>query len=384
MEGKSINTMAQVRLERLTKVYPNHVTAVQDLTLAAGDGELLVLMGPSGCGKTTTLRLVAGLEKATHGTIRIGGLMVNSWPAHRRNVAMVFQRPALYPHLTVKQNLAFSARLQGKLNPARLKEVIEALRLKELLDRRPAELSGGEQQRVALGKAIVRQPAVFLLDEPLSNLDAPLRREMRHELHLLHRRFRATMVYVTHDQAEAMSLGDRVAVLNAGQLQQIDTPAQLYRRPANRFVASWVGSPAMNFMDGEVFKDKDGAWFGKRDCCLPLPPAVQKAWAVFCGRPLTVGIRPENVIIVRPALRPSQESSRASLQLAVGLKDMMGKVGFVTLRRDDWLLVARFDEREVAWASLPEGQMIEADLEMDQSYLFDGVTGMALCHPESG
>ena len=245
--------MASVRLEGVTKTYPNGHVAAKGLDLEIRDGEFMVLVGPSGCGKSTALRMIAGLETPTGGKILIGDRDVTSLPPQDRDIAMVFQTYALYPHMTVRENLAFGLRMRGTANEAtelRVKEAARALGLESVLDRRPAQLSGGQRQRVALGRAIVREPKVFLFDEPLSNLDAKLRVETRAELARLHRRLGATVVYVTHDQEEAMTLGWRVAVMRDGFLQQVAPPMELYRRPANRFVAEFVGSPGMNFLPG--------------------------------------------------------------------------------------------------------------------------------------
>jgi multiple sugar transport system ATP-binding protein len=262
--------MAEVTLEQLAKTYPGGVEAVRDVSLRVADGELLVVVGPSGSGKTTLLRLIAGLETPLHGIVRVGGQVVNNLPPHRRNVAMVFQRPALYPHLSVRENLGFGLALrQGgrwrRWLPGRcpvpmgdgeqqVANIARLLGLENLLERRPATLSAGQQQRVALGRALVRRPDVFLLDEPFSNLDAPLRQEMRRELHLLHRRLRATMIYVTHDQDEAVALADRIAVLDQGRIRQVDRPDVLWERPADRVVAAFLGWPAMNLPEGRLIR----------------------------------------------------------------------------------------------------------------------------------
>ena len=247
--------MASVRLEGVKKTYPNGHVAAQGLDLEIPDGEFMVLVGPSGCGKSTALRMVAGLETPTGGRILIGDRDVTALPPQKRDIAMVFQTYALYPHMTVRDNLGFGLRMRGAgkadINK-RVEEAARALALEPVLDRKPAQLSGGQRQRVALGRAIVREPKVFLFDEPLSNLDAKLRVETRAELARLHRHLRATIVYVTHDQEEAMTLGSRVAVMRDGFLQQVAPPMELYRHPANRFVAGFVGSPAMNFLPGEL------------------------------------------------------------------------------------------------------------------------------------
>jgi multiple sugar transport system ATP-binding protein len=247
--------MASVRLEGVKKVYPNGHVAAQGLDLEIADGEFMVLVGPSGCGKSTALRMIAGLETPTGGRIMIGDRDVTPLPPQERDIAMVFQTYALYPHMTVRENLAFGLRMRGAAREVidrRVGEAARALALEPVLGRKPAQLSGGQRQRVALGRAIVREPKVFLFDEPLSNLDAKLRVETRAELARLHRRLAATVVYVTHDQEEAMTLGSRVAVMRDGFLQQVAPPMDLYRRPANRFVAGFVGSPAMNFLLGEI------------------------------------------------------------------------------------------------------------------------------------
>ncbi len=247
--------MANVILKHLDKKYPNGFHAVRDLSLDIADGEFVVLVGPSGCGKSTTLRMVAGLEEATGGEIYIGERLVNDVQPGMRDIAMVFQNYALYPHMSVYQNMAFGLKMRRtprKEIEKRVREAAEILSIEALLDRRPRELSGGQRQRVALGRAIVREPKVFLFDEPLSNLDAKLRVQMRAEIARLHLRLKTTIIYVTHDQVEAMTLGERIVLLDHGVIQQVDTPMEMYRRPANRFVASFIGSPAMNFIAGEV------------------------------------------------------------------------------------------------------------------------------------
>ncbi|HYF40490.1 MAG TPA: sn-glycerol-3-phosphate ABC transporter ATP-binding protein UgpC [Gemmatimonadales bacterium] len=272
--------MASVRLEGVQKTYPNGHVAAKGLDLNIEDGEFMVLVGPSGCGKSTALRMVAGLETPTGGRILIGDRDVTTVPPQDRDIAMVFQTYALYPHMTVRENLAFGLRMRGAGRSAideRVTEAARALALDAVLDRKPAQLSGGQRQRVALGRAIVREPKVFLFDEPLSNLDAKLRVETRAELARLHRRLRATIIYVTHDQEEAMTLGSRVAVMRDGLLQQVAPPMEMYRRPANRFVAEFVGSPAMNFLPDETLNATD--------------PGTRNR---------TLGVRPHDVTLVPP------------------------------------------------------------------------------------
>ncbi len=286
--------MAALSLHGVEKVYPNGYVAARELSLEVRDGELMVLVGPSGSGKSTLLRMIAGLETATGGSIRIGGLDVTRLPPQERDVAMVFQSYALYPHMTVRGNLGFGLRMR-KVAAAeiarRVEAVAESLGLSPLLERRPAQLSGGQRQRVALGRAIVREPRAFLFDEPLSNLDAKLRVETRAELARLHRRLGATMVYVTHDQVEAMTLGERVAVLRDGVLQQVAPPMELYHRPANRFVAEFIGSPGMNLVAGTLARLDEGWAFRGAGLSVPLPapPATEGE------REVLLGVRPHDV-----------------------------------------------------------------------------------------
>jgi multiple sugar transport system ATP-binding protein len=268
--------MAQVVLDRLTKVFQGRggesVCAVDNLNLVVEDQELVVLVGPSGCGKTTTLRLIAGLEEPTAGTISINGQLVNDLPPKARDIAMVFQNHALYPHMSAYQNMAFGLKLRHYPRAEieqRVKDTSQILDLTACLDRRPAALSGGQRQRVALGRAIVRQPKLFLLDEPLSNLDAQTRLQMRAEIARLHARLAATMIYVTHDQVEALTLGHRVAVMKAGVIQQAATPVDLYQHPANRFVAGFIGSPPMNFFNGTVLEERGALIFQEATCTGP-------------------------------------------------------------------------------------------------------------------
>ncbi len=290
--------MASVTLTSIGKVYPGGVRAVESVDLEVADGEFVVLVGPSGCGKSTTLRMVAGLEDITEGELRIGDRVVNEVAARDRDVAMVFQNYALYPHLTVRRNLSFGLERRRRklgLSKTDIASMVEAtarsLGIETLLDRLPKQLSGGQRQRVAVGRAMVRNPAVFLFDEPLSNLDARLRVEMRAELRALHRKLESTMLYVTHDQEEAMSLGDRLVVMHEGRVQQIGAPMDVYRRPANLFVAGFVGSPAMNMLEGEVVDGDHGPIFrpsvgGELSC----PPTSHRGAAVLGIRPEAVGL----------------------------------------------------------------------------------------------
>jgi multiple sugar transport system ATP-binding protein len=315
--------MASVMLEGIRKIYEDrgriHV-AVHDVNLHIADGELVVLVGPSGCGKSTTLRMIAGLESITEGRLSIGGRVVNDVPAKDRDIAMVFQNYALYPHMTAYQNMAFALELRRvprREIDARVREAAATLGIEELLDRRPRQMSGGQRQRVALGRAIVRKPQVFLFDEPLSNLDARLRVQMRREIARLHQQLGTTMVYVTHDQVEAMTLGDRIVVLNEGRVQQIDTPMALYERPRNTFVAEFIGSPPMNLLRGTIERDSeprfraDGGAF-----TLALTPEWARALEPWIGREVILGARPEDVHVAgNGAPRDDQASARLRIDL---------------------------------------------------------------------
>jgi len=289
--------MAAVELDHVSKTYKNGQNAVRDVSLEIRDGEFMILVGPSGCGKSTTLRMVAGLESISAGSIRIGARLVNDVEPKDRDVAMVFQSYALYPHMTVYDNLAFGLRRQHQPKAdvkRRVTDVARALGLDELLKRRPAELSGGQRQRVALGRAIVRDPQVFLMDEPLSNLDALLRVETRFEILKLHQRLGATFIYVTHDQVEAMTMGDRIAVMRDGLLQQVDTPGRLYEGPANQFVAGFIGSPRMNFIDVEVGEvDGEPRLHGSG---VALPVTRGRLGASLRGAKFVAGLRPEGEV----------------------------------------------------------------------------------------
>jgi len=291
--------MATVSMDEVNKVYPNGFHAVHDLTLEVADGEFMVLVGPSGCGKTTALRMVAGLEDISSGIMRIGGREVNDLSPKERDIAMVFQNYALYPHMTVAENIGFALKLRKLAKDkvdAKVRETAEILGLTEWLDRKPGQLSGGQRQRVAMGRAIVREPSVFLMDEPLSNLDAKLRVQMRAEVSRIQRRIGVATIYVTHDQTEAMTMGDRVAVMRAGVLQQCDNPQVLYDRPDNIFVAAFIGSPAMNLYEATVGDGGRSVKLGSQQ--IDLPDAVTVAHsglAAYSGKTVVIGLRPEHL-----------------------------------------------------------------------------------------
>ena len=370
--------MARLELEQLRKVYPGGVVAVDGVDLAIEDREFVVLVGPSGCGKSTTLRMIAGLEEIDGGTLTIDGRVANGVPAKDRDLAMVFQNYALYPHLTVARNIAFSlerrrahrSRARALLSPAyrgaareeraeidaRVARAAELLGLGELLDRKPAELSGGQRQRVALGRAIVREPAAFLFDEPLSNLDAKLRVEMRAELKALHRRLGATSIYVTHDQEEAMTLGDRLVVLEGGFVQQVGTPREVYERPANRFVAGFLGTPSMNFVAGRLVEQGGRLRFESGGEHVELPGGRAAGHA---GREVALGVRPDKLVPGRGG----------AFELEVELVENLGDRVDVTWRRR--ATGERLVSRVPPSAELVEGAVLPVAVDADAVHLFE-------------
>jgi multiple sugar transport system ATP-binding protein len=409
--------VAEVVMEQVTKVYPNGVTAVSDLELDVKDGEFLVLVGPSGCGKSTALRMVAGLEQITAGTLRIGDRVVNDLPPKARDVAMVFQNYALYPHMTVEQNIGFALKLAKLPRDEIRQRVLEAARMLELeewLGRKPAQLSGGQRQRVAMGRAIVRNPAVFLMDEPLSNLDAKLRVQMRAEIAQLQRNLGTTTIYVTHDQVEAMTMGDRVAVLRDGLLQQVDQPERLYQEPDNLFVAAFIGSPSMNLLEGTFEVDGasgDAASGGQARVSLGehwliVPPdvvAARPALRGFDGKQVIVGIRPEHLydaslVDDRLGTTPSTLPTDVELREALGAELVMhlrtearqavteetksaadtdeAVVAALKQRAEHGtaLLVARFDTRSRARI----GDSVEVAVDTSHLHFFDPDSGAAV------
>ena len=333
--------MAQVVLEDVNKSYPNGYHAITDLSLQVSDGEFLVLVGPSGCGKSTALRMVAGLETISGGTLRIGDRVVNDVHPTDRDIAMVFQNYALYPHMTVRQNIAFALKLK-KVDRAeidtRVEEAARILELTEYLDRKPGQLSGGQRQRVAMGRAIVRRPAAFLMDEPLSNLDAKLRVQMRSEIARIQRELGVTTIYVTHDQVEAMTMGDRVAVMRRGVLQQVDAPQHLYDHPDNLFVAAFIGSPSMNLMHADLVDAGDGLALRVAGRDIRIPDAVvaqRPALRAHAGRTIVMGIRPED--LHNPAERPDHPAD----QRLPGTVDLVEELG------SDMMIHMRVDARPV-------------------------------------
>ncbi len=381
--------MASVTLKDLTKEF-KEVIAVDKINLEIKDKEFLVLVGPSGCGKTTALRMIAGLEEATGGEILIDNRVVNDVSPKDRDISFVFQNYALYPHMSVYENMSFGLRLKrlpsGKPWPfnqrkafsndeidRRVKEAARLLDLEKLLQRKPKQLSGGQRQRVALGRAIVREPKVFLMDEPLSNLDAKLRVQTRAELIKLHRRLGITTVYVTHDQVEAMTMGDRIVVMNGGVIQQVDTPLSLYNHPANLFVAGFIGSPAMNFLKSTVLTDGDKLMVDTGQFRLELPSKQSGRAAAYIGKEIIFGIRPEDIYdkslegIVKP-------NSGNCVTVGVDVIEPLGSNIGMYLTKGDVQVVAMIDSKSLA----KPGDQLEVVFDMDQSHLFDPVTEAAI------
>jgi multiple sugar transport system ATP-binding protein len=363
--------VAQVKFEGVHKLFGAE-TAVEDLNLTVDAGEFMVLVGPSGCGKTTTLRMLAGLERPSYGRILIGDKLVNNVPPRFRDVAMVFQSYALYPHMNVFDNLAFGMRARGAagtLVDQRVKETAEVLGLGQLLKRRPSELSGGQRQRVALGRALIRQPQVFLMDEPLSNLDAGLRVQMRAELSRLHDRFRVTTMYVTHDQVEAMTMGDRIAVMNSGRLQQVDAPETLYDNPANLFVAGFIGSPRMNFVPGQITTTESKTAVRFLGVKAALASSSRLIGDASDGQ-VTVGIRPED-LMWRPAAGPD---STLTLGSEVDVVEPMGHEAYVTALCAGETVTSRFPPR----SGVRIHERVELALNPARLHLFDAGSGVSI------
>jgi multiple sugar transport system ATP-binding protein len=392
--------MAEIVLEKVSKVFGNDVVAVDDVSLQIGDGEFMVLVGPSGCGKSTILRILAGLEEVTAGEISIGGRQVTDLPPKDRDIAMVFQNYALYPHMTVEQNLGFGLRLRKtpkEEQRARVTDVARILGLAPLMGRKPAELSGGQRQRVAMGRAMVREPRAFLMDEPLSNLDAKLRVQLRSELSRLHERLRTTTVYVTHDQVEAMTLGQRVCVLKDGVVQQVDTPQHLYAHPANLFVAAFIGSPPMNLVEAEV--QASGISFGGTSLPLPDTHPVRER----TGAHVILGIRPsdfEDREVWRDDVLPTMQvtaevteelGSEVHIIFAVDAPPVLTEDVIAASSDDadhdnvpliaDEHQRARFCARVDARTSCRPGDIVQLSVDPARFHFFDPVTGLAIGAP---
>ncbi|MBD3175178.1 MAG: sn-glycerol-3-phosphate ABC transporter ATP-binding protein UgpC [Armatimonadia bacterium] len=369
--------MAGVKLQNLTKRFRD-VVAVDDLNLAIKDKEFLVLVGPSGCGKTTALRMIAGLEEITDGDIYIGDRLVNDLIPKDRDIAMVFQNYALYPHMTVYDNMAFGLKMR-RIPKDKIKSEVDRaakiLGLGKLLHRKPKQLSGGQRQRVALGRAIVRRPQVFLMDEPLSNLDAKLRVQTRAELIKLHRELGITTIYVTHDQVEAMTMGHRIAVLNEGVMQQCDTPLMLYRHPANVFVAGFIGSPAMNFVEGSVSMSNGTAVVDVPGMKLGFGPERSDALRPYDGKKITFGVRPEDIHDKALSIVEPREGNTATI--SVDVMEPMGDRSVIYAHTGDETIIASISSETQA----RELSDLDVVVDMDKTHAFDPATGDAIFPP---
>jgi multiple sugar transport system ATP-binding protein len=366
--------MSSVLLKNVVKRFGS-VTAVDNLSIEIQDKEFAVLVGPSGCGKTTALRMIAGLETATSGEIYIGDTQVNELEPKDRDVAMVFQNYALYPHMNVRENMGFGLKIRKFTKEeidSRVKEAADILNIHELLNRKPKELSGGQRQRVAVGRAIVRKPKVFLFDEPLSNLDAKLRVAMRAEISKLHRRLGATIIYVTHDQVEAMTMADRIFIMNQGLLQQSGAPMEVYSQPANRFVAGFIGSPAMNFLDATLVAEAGTLLVDTGGFRVRMPETFCARLTPYAGKPVLFGIRPEDIAWHDPALDAGEERT---LTARAEVVETLGSELFVHLVCGAHSLVARLAVPE---QRLSVGQTLQLDLKMLKSHVFDKETMQAV------
>jgi len=364
--------MANVTLEHVYKIYPGGVTAVHDANLDIKDREFIVLVGPSGCGKSTTLRMVAGLEEISKGTVRIDGHVVNDVPPKDRDIAMVFQNYALYPHMSVAENMAFGLKLRRYPRTEiekRVREAADILDIKHLLERKPKALSGGQRQRVAVGRAIVRKPKAFLFDEPLSNLDAKMRVQMRMEISKLHTRLASTMIYVTHDQIEAMTMGDRIVVMKDGFIQQVASPLEIYNHPANQFVAGFIGSPPMNFFKGHIEINAGTARFRNASMMVPLEGPLAEKASRHAGKDVIFGIRPEDI-----ASSSGAGARSGIVQSAIEVVEPMGAETYVHCRTDGHRFVARLPGSEPVKA----GEAFATAFNTAKAHLFDIATGHTL------
>nr|WP_294675351.1 sn-glycerol-3-phosphate ABC transporter ATP-binding protein UgpC [uncultured Blautia sp.] len=370
--------MASLSLQHINKTYPNGFQAVKDFNLEIEDKEFIIFVGPSGCGKSTTLRMVAGLEEISGGTLKIGDKVMNDVEPKDRDIAMVFQNYALYPHMTVYDNMAFGLKLRKVPKDQIDKAVREAARildLEKLLDRKPKALSGGQRQRVAMGRAIVRNPKVFLMDEPLSNLDAKLRVQMRIEISKIHQRLGATIIYVTHDQTEAMTLGTRIVVMKDGVVQQVDTPQHLYEQPGNLFVAGFMGSPQMNFLDAQI-AEKGGdliAKVGEYDVVIPAAKAKVLKDGGYVGKTVVLGIRPEDIHDSQMFIEASPSAPMTS---TVKVYELLGAEVFLYFDVNGTQVTARVDPR----TNSKTGDTIKFAFDMEKSHFFDKETELTICN----
>ncbi|RJP29051.1 MAG: sn-glycerol-3-phosphate ABC transporter ATP-binding protein UgpC [Candidatus Omnitrophota bacterium] len=362
--------MSQVSLQNVSKIFPNGTKVVDNLNLGVESKEFMVLVGPSGCGKSTTLRMIAGLEEISQGNIFIGDKMVNNVPAKDRDIAMVFQNYALYPHMTVFENMAFGLKLRRYPKSeviSRVNEAADILGIKHLLGRRPRELSGGERQRVAVGRAIVRKPLAFLFDEPLSNLDAKLRVQMRTEIHKLHIRIQTTIIYVTHDQVEAMTMGNRIAVMKGGVIHQVADPIEVYDHPKNKFVAGFIGSPPMNFMEGKLIKKEGRIYFDEGKICVKVVEDMYKKLTAYVGKDIIFGIRSEDIY---DKLFVSDAPPGNVVTVNCEVFETMGSEVFLYLNTGNHTFIARVGAHDKPQVN----QDMDLVFDMSKAHFFDKVT----------
>ena len=358
--------MAEVRLKKVEKQYPNGFKAVHGIDLDIKDGEFMVFVGPSGCAKSTTLRMIAGLEDITGGEVYIGDRLVNDVPPKDRGISMVFQNYALYPHMTVYENMSFGLKLKKTPKDEidrRVREAAEKLEITELLDRKPKEMSGGQRQRVALGRAIVRNPDVFLFDEPLSNLDAKLRVSMRLRITQLHKELKTTMIYVTHDQVEAMTMGDRITVMRSGRIMQVDTPLNLYHYPANKFVAGFIGSPTMNLVDGELKEENGKIYFSLDGTLIEILGKKANKLKSHVGKRVTFGIRPENIAV-------TEKEDSISKKGKVSVVEQMGNEEYIYFTLNGHQMTCRINVAGVSDSVGKKGQKIFR-FDTSKAHIFD-------------
>lgn len=366
--------MAEVKLENVSKIYDGDIRAVKSVDLDIANNEFMVLVGPSGCGKSTTLRMIAGLEEISEGTCKIGERVVNNLPPKNRDIAMVFQNYALYPHMSVYDNMAFGLKLR-KLPKAeineRVRKATKILGLGAYLERKPKALSGGQRQRVAMGRAIVREPAVFLFDEPLSNLDAKMRVEMRKEILQLHRRIRTTMIYVTHDQVEAMTLGDRITVMNDGIVEQVGTPREVFDTPASLFVAGFIGTPPMNLLEGKLTENRSSFVFDSGTVRVTLPAEMSSAISGYAGKQVVMGIRPKSLV---PTEDAPPEARANAFTARIELTEMLGEELLVHMEAGPHKIVASASPHDTRYHAEQAGICPL----LERAHIFDKETGRNL------
>ena len=368
--------MSEIVLEHVGKVYDNHVQVVKDFNLTIPDKEFIIFVGPSGCGKSTTLRMIVGLEEITEGNLYVDGELMNDVPSYDRNMAMVFQNYALYPHMTVYDNIGYSLKLAGlpkKEIDEKVREAAQILGLESVLKRKPGQLSGGQKQRVAIGRTLVRHPKVFLMDEPLSNLDAKLRAEMRVEIKRLHKELDTTFIYVTHDQVEAMTLGTKIVVLKDGVIQQVGTPSELYEHPANQFVAGFIGTPQMNFIEGICMKEEEGVWLYFDDQKIKMNPrdAFRLQAGNYIGRKVIMGIRPEDLYTDE---EHQKKFACSVIEEKLEVREMLGAESLVYFVGGVLKLVAKV----ASSAEAQRGEIVRIAMDPEKMHFFDPDNGQAI------